>query len=141
MKSLKNSLMLLLTGAVLMFSACDGIDEEPIVEPEIPGLLEGYDLHTLNPDLNDDRVLFKATLNTDDTRVTYGFMWYIAEPNTAHEVTTLPVGSGAHNGEFTLPLTDLPKNRNLVVCSYVRLDLTGVPEDQIGEEIDFNWDF
>ena len=141
MKSLKNSLMLLLTGAVLMFSACEGTDEEPFLEPEIPGFLEGYDLHTLRPETNTDRVLFRATLNTTDDRVTYGFMWYVPSTSAAPEITTLPVGSGAHVGEFTLPVDNLPRNTELIVCSFVEREVNGVESQQIGEEIPFDWDF
>ena len=141
MKFFKNSFLLLLSVAILTFNACEGTDEDPIFEPDIPGMMEGYDLRTLNPDITSTHVTFKATLNTNDTRVTYGFMWYVPDANQAPNVTTLPVGAGAHNGEFTLPVTDLPRNTNLIVCSYVEREVAGELQQQIGEEIDFDWDF
>lgn len=141
MKFFKNSALLLLSVAFLTFSACEGTDEEPDFLEDIPGMLAGYDLHTLNPDVNDTHVVFKATLNTTDNRVGYGFMWYAPDALRAPEITTLPVGSGAHDGEFTLWVTDLPRNTELIVCSYVERIVDGELQQQIGEEIDFDWDF
>lgn len=141
MKKLKNALFLLLAGVTILFSACEETETEPILfEPEIPGELSHYDLTTLTPDINQDRVLFQAELNTDDQRISYGFMWYIKSNNGNPTVHTLEVGEGAHSGNYSLATSNLPRGVDLVVCSYVRLELASGTSEQIAEELEFGWD-
>ena len=141
MKKLKNALFLLLAGVTILFSACEETETEPLLlEPGIPGEMSHYDLTTLTPDINQDRVLFQARLNPDDPRISYGFMWYIKNTSGTPTVHTLQVGEGAHDGTYTLATDNLPRGVELVVCSYVRLELASGTSEQIGEELDFGWD-
>ncbi len=142
MRKLKNALFLLFLGASVILSSCEETGEEPLFIPEFPGAeMNHFDLTTLTPDVNSERVIFQASLNTDDSRITYGFMWYVKPQNNEQAIVhTLPVGEGAHNGTYSLSIDDLPKGVELVVCSYVELVVSSDPSQQIGEELNFGWD-
>ena len=142
MKDSKNILVLLCAGVLFLFCACNSSDGEGTPEaPNVRTEMGEFDLTTLRPDINQNQVLFQATLNTEDNSIDYGFMWYIlpgrSEQPTVHKV---PVGSGAHTGTFSIPMTDLPKGQVLVVCSYVERSPGGPGYEQIGDELNFDWD-
>lgn len=145
MKTLKNYLFLLLAGTTFLFSACDETEDPfEIVEPEIINQGVLYEIHTLEPEVRQDRVIFKGTLNAPDPKVEYGFMWYVKPSgNESTEVTTVPVGTGQIVGSFSVDYFDLPRGVDLVVCAYVEYPVSPSSADvasEIGEEIDFDWD-
>ena len=145
MKTLKNYLFLLLAGTTFLFSACDETEDPfEIVEPEIINQGAPYEIHTLQPDVLADRVIFKGNLHTTDSKVEYGFMWYVKpQGNESTEVTTVPVGTGQIVGEFSINQFDLPRGVDLVVCAYVEYPVSPNSSDvasEIGEEVDFDWD-
>ena len=144
MKTLKSYLLLLLAGATFLFSACDDTEDPfEIVEPEIlPGTM--YQIRTLDPEIREDFVVFKGSLDSNDPNVEYGFMWYVKpQGNESTEVTEVFVGNGVHSGEYSVSYDDRPKGVDMVVCAYVKYPISSNSSDvasEIGEEIDFDWD-
>lgn len=133
MKLLKSQACLLLLATLFIFSAC----EEESQEPEV----FTYSINTIAPEIGGESVTFKGRLNTADKGATYGFMWYEKhEAANNGTVNTIPVGSGALDGEFSFNLTLLPKGKVLVVCAYVEYT-TGIELiSEVGEELDFGWE-
>ncbi|GAB5526407.1 MAG: hypothetical protein Roseis2KO_42790 [Roseivirga sp.] len=143
MKTIKNYLYLLLAGAVVSFSACEGLEEPDDQEPFDPlTLADFYVVNTYHPTVEGGQVTFNGSLKNADATIAYGFMWYVKPGGTTEpEVHRVDVGNGDINGPFTKLMADLPKGVELVVCAFVDYK---APSQQvvntIGEEIDFTYD-
>lgn len=143
MKTIRNYLYLLLAGAVVSFSACEGLEEPDDQEPFDPlTVADLYVVNTYNPTVEAGQVTFNGSLKNADATIAYGFMWYVKPSGTAEaQVHRVEVGNGDINGPFTKLVTDLPKGVDLVVCAFVDYrDSSLQVINTIGEEIDFTYD-
>ncbi len=143
MKTVKNYLYLLLAGAIISFSACEGLEEPEIQEPFDPLTVNDlYVVNTYNPTIDNSTVTFNGSLRNAEATIAYGFMWYIKPSGSEEpEVHRVEVGSGDIDGEFTRVMNNLPKGVELIVCAFVDYrDTTLLIVNAIGEEIDFIYD-
>lgn len=143
MKTIKNYLYLLLAGTVVMFSACEALEDSGDQEPFDP-ITEAdlYVVNTYNPAIGANQVTFKGNLKNAEATVEYGFMWYV-KPSGQQEpqVYRVVVGSGDIEGNFEKVMNDLPKGVDLIVCAFVDFKAsTQQVINNIGEEIDFTYD-
>ncbi len=143
MKTIRNYLYLLLAGAVVSFSACEGLEEPDDQEPFEPlTVADLYVVNTYNPTVEGGQVTFNGSLKNAEATVAYGFMWYRKPSGTQEaQVYRVEVGDGDINGPFTKLMMDLPKGVDLVVCAFVDYkDPSLQVINTIGEEIDFTYD-
>lgn len=143
MKTIKNYLYLLLAGAIVSFSACEGLEESPDQEPFDPlTVADLYVVNTYNPTIEGNQVIFNGSLKNADATVAYGFMWYILPSGSEEpQIHRVEVGDGDINGDYTKVMSNLPKGVELVVCAFVDYPNSSLGvTNAIGEEINFTYD-
>lgn len=143
MKTIRNYLYLLLTGAVVSFSACEGLEEPDDQEPFDPQTVADlYVVNTYNPTVKAGQVTFNGSLKNAEATIAYGFMWYVKPSGTEEpQVYRVKVGEGDIDGPYNKLMADLPKGVDLVVCAFVDYKNSTLQViNTIGEEIDFTYD-
>ena len=141
METAQKSLYLLLSGLIILFSACGGLESEREIEESLTSA--GIRVFTFEPEIADQQVTLKASTSFDrnkvDQELVWGFMWFEDNGTAEREFRKLTVGRGFSSGPFQILKDDFPAGKNIGYCAFV--DFKASPDAEveqiIGEEIWF----
>ncbi|MEL6561053.1 MAG: hypothetical protein AAFQ94_22870 [Bacteroidota bacterium] len=139
---LKSAMLAVFCG--LLMTGCiernEGLDVRPADPVFVGSLIEAVDITTDAPDVTSTQTVFNGAVSMDkdkEIEVVYGFFWY--DPNdklSEQNPNRIEVGVASGSFEFTSDeLTDLPRERELIVCAFVERD--NRTEMNVGDEVPF----
>lgn len=140
MKKVMNYPMaILLAFVTVMFMSCAESSEEELFTDDViteeiqEGVLQAV---TLEPDVKSSTAVFNGEIKaiSEGAQVRYGFMWF----NPKYSFQPPEVVELGVTGElqvFSITMTDLPANKDLVVCAFA--EYLDESEISVGDEVDF----
>lgn len=135
MKNFKQILLCLI--AIGLFSCTESGDLQFVDEDTF---YESVLVTTYNPVVEQGAVAFRGEITkmNKPIKVTYGFMWYNGD-DADPEIQEVELGSTTGMLSFSTDMTNLPRRRNLVVCTFLRHQSMDEGEyEYIGDEIPFS---
>lgn len=141
MKIMFNAKMIVLSFIIMTgLVSCQGLTGESddlFEEPDFEDFGMYHEVATFSPTVSNNSAIFKGevTFTQDAEKVQYGFMWFALNDDRYSVPTRIELGTTVADKSFSVVMTDLPVDTELIVCAFVRPE--SWQDDLIGDEEDF----